>query len=51
MANECTIHKITLCKENKLFVKQYQAKVSYQSSIDDAINRIINQLRDIENGR
>ncbi len=50
MADECTTHQVTLCEENKLFVKQYQAKVSYQSSIDDAINRIINDLRKIKNG-
>lgn len=43
MPNECTIHKVILCKENKLFVKQVQATFSRQCTISDAINKIINQ--------
>lgn len=48
MANDCTTHQVTLCVENKLFVKQIQASITHQSSISDAINKIINELRELK---
>ncbi len=48
MSDNCTTHNVTLCPENKLFVKQIQATITRQSSISDAINRIINDLRELK---
>lgn len=48
---QCTKHQIILCVENKKLVKQKQAEVAHQTDVSWAINKLLDELRDIKNER
>lgn len=45
--NPCTMHRINLCEENRVTVLEVKAMIEkkHQSSIDEAVNRIISEWR------
>jgi 2-phospho-L-lactate guanylyltransferase (CobY/MobA/RfbA family) len=48
---QCTKHIIILCPENKILVKQKQAEVLHQTDVSWAVNKLLDELREIKRNK